>query len=74
MKKILHNIVEHHKSEHGNTLCVSHGIAILAALRSIDQDLYDQRMKNDQYIDNCSFTMIDRDQGEFKIHKINETL
>lgn len=73
MKKTLHNIAELHKSEHGNILCVSHSIAILAALRFIDQDLYDQRMNNDQYIDNCSITIIDWDQGRFKIHKINET-
>lgn len=71
VKKTLEDIVDAHKTENGNILCVSHSIAILAAIRFIDKTVYDSRMKHEEYIDNCSITTITWNNGIFSIHNIN---
>ena len=72
MSRTLKELVENHKGETGNILCVSHSIAILAALRSINQSLYDNRMAEGEYIDNCSVTTILWDGVSFTIERINQ--
>lgn len=73
MGNTLQELVQKHEGETGNILCVSHSIAILATIRFIDPSVYDNRMKNEEYIDNCSLTTIAWDGHVFTIDKINVT-
>lgn len=67
----LEELVLAHQNEEGNILCVSHSIAILSAIRYIDQAVYDKRMREGAYLDNCSLTILAWDKGTFTIEDIN---
>ena len=68
--KTLCTIVDNAK-ENDNIICVTHSIAILAALRYVDEKVYEYRMRQNQFIDNCSVTIIDYDGRRFRIGAIN---
>lgn len=73
VRKALDEIVEAQNNAHGTILCVSHSIAISAVIRSIDKTVYAYRMKQEEYIDNCSVTAINYEDGRFMIGDINIT-
>ena len=54
-----------------NIICVTHSIAILAALRYIDEETYNLRIQNNQFIDNCSVTILEYEKDKFHIYEIN---
>lgn len=60
------------KYEDGNILCITHSIAILAALRYINPSIYDQRMEEKRFIQNCSVTVLLYDHQVFSIECIDQ--
>ncbi len=52
-------------------ICVTHSISILAALRYIDEKIYVHRMRYNQFIDNCSVTVLEFNESHFKVVSIN---
>lgn len=54
-----------------NIICVTHSIAILGALRYIDKEVYNLRIQNNKFIDNCSVTILEYERGKFSISEIN---
>ena len=72
IKETLEKLVEKHKLENGNILCVSHGFSILAAIRAVDMNTFDTCLLNDNFIKNCAITIIEWEDGIFTIKMINQ--
>lgn len=71
LKETICAIVEENASMDGNIMCVSHGIAILSILRMVDENVYQECIKNEMQLGNCSVTMISWDHGTYQIEEIN---
>lgn len=71
LKETITSIVEKNMHLDGNILCISHGIAILAILRMVDEETYQKCIRDEMQLANCSVSIISWDNGQFKIEKIN---
>lgn len=71
MGRTMHTILEEVKGMDGNLLCVSHGIAILAALYSADQRIYEECLQNEIRFENCSVTIIAVANGQYSVECVN---
>lgn len=67
------DIWEKNEGVNGNILCVSHGIAILAALYTADKNVYEECLKNEVRFENCSVTIIGCNQGKYTVECVNST-
>lgn len=70
MKQTLHDLVADNKDLHGNIMCVTHGISILAIIYCIDKAAYEECLEKVRF-GNCSVTMITWENDTFKIDAIN---
>lgn len=64
-------IIEENKEKDGNILCVTHGISMLSALRFVDEDVFQQCLKEEIRFGNCCVSVISWDHGIYKIEEIN---
>lgn len=71
MKKCVDEIVEANKQLDGNIMCVTHGLSILAAIRNVDEKMYDKCLHQEIRFGNCSITIITWDNGKYMIEEIN---
>ena len=69
----MRQILEENKGGHGNILCVSHGISILAALHTADKEVYEECLRNEVRFGNCSVTIIGYHKGRYTVECINST-
>lgn len=72
VRNTLYELVTKHKYENGNILCVAHGFSILAAIRAVDKDIFDDCLKNDNFIGNCAISIIEWNSGKFYVRSINQ--
>ena len=70
---LITDLLEENEGINGNILCVSHGIAILAALYTADKDVYEECLKNEVRFKNCSVTIIGCHQGSYTVECVNAT-
>lgn len=71
IRHAIDQIVLENQERDGNILCVTHGIAILAAIRMVDENVYDRCMSEEVRMENCSVTIISWDKGTYAIEEIN---
>lgn len=72
IKQTMDELVSKHHGQNGNILCVSHGFSILAAIRAVDEQAFQQCLSTKTSIKNCSGAIICWDKEKFSIESINE--
>ena len=71
MAHTLHEIITLNKDQHGNIMCVSHGLSILAAIRVVNESLYETLLRDETRFGNCCVTLISFENGKFKVEDVN---
>lgn len=71
MAHTLHEIITLNKDQHGNIMCVSHGLSILAAIRVVNESLYETLLQEEIRFGNCCVTVISFENGKFKVEDVN---
>lgn len=71
IKACMDRILKENQHLDGNILCVSHGLAILAAIRTVDEKVYEECLHQEVRFGNCSVTVISWHEGVAAIEEIN---
>ena len=71
MAHTLHEIITLNEDQHGNIMCVSHGLSILAAIRVVNESLYETLLRDETRFGNCCVTVISFENGKFKVEDVN---
>lgn len=71
ISKMIQQLVEENKQYDGNIMCVTHGISMLAALRFVDEAVYENCLSQGIRFGNCCVSVISWDQGRYRIEEIN---
>ena len=70
MAHTLHEIITLNEDQHGNIMCVSHGLSILAAIRVVNESLYETLLRDETRFGNCCVTLISFENGKFKVEEM----
>lgn len=72
IKQTMDELVSKHQNQEGNILCVSHGFSILAAIRAVDEQAFQQCLSTKTSIKNCNGAIICWDNNKYTIESIND--
>lgn len=72
IKQTILDFVSQYENQDGNILCVSHGFSILATIRAVNEQAFQQCLSTRTSIKNCSGAIICWDNGKFSIESIND--
>lgn len=71
MKHTIHQLVEENKHLDGNIMCVTHGISMLAAIQTVDNNVYEQCIRDETRFGNCCVSVIRWNQGIYQVLEVN---
>lgn len=71
IKRTMDDIVYAYRNQTGNILCVTHGFAILAAIRAVNSERFNQCLEQNDRINNCTVTVISYKNGNYMIQDVN---
>ena len=71
LKRTLKQLICLHEGQNGNILCVAHGFSILAAIRAVDETVYETCVREQNFIRNCAAVTILYEDGCFTVEAIN---
>lgn len=72
IKQTMLDIVSQYKNQDGSILCVSHGFSILATIRAVNEQAFQQCLSTRTSIKNCSGAIICWNNEKFSIESIND--